>query len=652
MSQLCEGIIACDRATQVSTSRFLESFSSFLTPQPSKYQELADAARHYRPGSEFMSFLQNLPGRSISSSSLLRGEHGSGGISLNTTTGTTDDDNAASTSTGGRSSTTSTQSSTARFRRNALNEVEHYDLIVETQQHRKPKISMGRLFDPSNSTSTEYTEPTRSHKLVRTRQVIKCVQCDRLSSNSVVCGPNAKPFAESARRVSIFGVPLKSHLELQKRKVPQILEKCIDEIQRKGMRTKGLYRTCGLKSKVEQICQTFEQSDGSTDIKLDDNNITAMNVASVIKLYLRKLPEPLLSFELYSEFLHFDTEAEPQQIITRLQDLIATKLPEQNYETLKFLMIHLKRVTWFQKDNLMPAANVAAVITPSLIWAPIPQTPGFSTPASATSGYASSCGSFVNDAHQQSKVIELLIKNAFEIFEIDSKADWKNYFERYPNVKEPEQMDDNNVEEIVTNDEPAIDEDDCLEEDDYDDELDQVCSSSNISQQPPTPDLLRNTNNNNRKNIQNSADDLVTVESEQGYNRKYIPAVRTVSAGYHPSTITNFKQQRSTTESSSGDDGNSSNISGCGNEGFSKQRSFTTSILVSPQNNRKIFLPQQRSIEEQPTTKGYSKNIEVPENCSQTCIQSGEVTIDIKKVENFFAQNRLILSPSTDVSYV
>uniref|UniRef100_A0A914P7Y7 Uncharacterized protein n=1 Tax=Panagrolaimus davidi TaxID=227884 RepID=A0A914P7Y7_9BILA len=664
VSQLCEGIIACDRATQVSTSRFLESFSSFLTPQPSKYQELADAARHYRPGSEFMSFLQNLPGRSISSSSLLRGEHGSGGISLNTTTGTTDDDNAASTSTGGRSSTTSTQSSTARFRRNALNEVEHYDLIVETQQHRKPKISMGRLFDPSNSTSTEYTEPTRSHKLVRTRQVIKCVQCDRVSLltetvkctacgiswhkkclgfNAVVCGPNAKPFAESARRVSIFGVPLKSHLELQKRKVPQILEKCIDEIQRKGMRTKGLYRTCGLKSKVEQICQTFEQSDGSTDIKLDDNNITAMNVASVIKLYLRKLPEPLLSFELYSEFLHFDTEAEPSQIITRLQDLIATKLPEQNYETLKFLMIHLKRVTWFQKDNLMPAANVAAVITPSLIWAPIPQTPGVSTPASATSGYASSCGSFVNDAHQQSKVIELLIKNAFEIFEIDSKADWKNYFERYPNVKEPEQMDDNNVEEIVTNDEPAIDEDDCLEEDDYDDELDQVCSSSNISQQPPTPDLLRNTNNNNRKNIQSSADDLVTVESEQGYNRKYIPAVRTVSAGYHPSTITNFKQ-RSTTESSSGDDGNSSNISGGGNEGFSKQRSFTTSILVSPQNNRKIFLPQQRSIEEQPTTKGYSKNIEVPESSSQTCIQSGEVTIDIKK-DQFF-----LPSPSSEVT--
>lgn len=162
MSQLCEAIIGCDRATQVGTSKFLETFSNLLTPQPGKYQELADAARQYRPGSEFMSFLQNLPGRSISSSSLLRenNHHPHAAHSTSHPLNTDDDNGGASTSTGTRSSTTSSLSAAARLRRNALNEVEHYDLIVETQQHRKPKISMGRLFDPS-SPSTEYTEPTR-----------------------------------------------------------------------------------------------------------------------------------------------------------------------------------------------------------------------------------------------------------------------------------------------------------------------------------------------------------------------------------------------------------------------------------------------------------------------------------------------------------
>lgn len=73
-------------------------------------------------------------------------------------------------------------------------------------------------------------------------ETVKCTACGIswhkkcLLNNSVVCGPNAKPFAD-ARRVSIFGVPLKNYLELQKKKVPPILEKCIDEIQRKGMRT-------------------------------------------------------------------------------------------------------------------------------------------------------------------------------------------------------------------------------------------------------------------------------------------------------------------------------------------------------------------------------------------------------------------------------
>uniref|UniRef100_A0AC34QM43 Uncharacterized protein n=1 Tax=Panagrolaimus sp. JU765 TaxID=591449 RepID=A0AC34QM43_9BILA len=607
IKELCSAIILCDRTTQVTASQFSEAFSNFWLPFPAKYQELADAARYYRPGAEFMSFLHNLPGRSISNSSLLRQD----GTSAATPS---EDEHVATTSTGGRSSTAS---SSSRARRNALNEAEHLDFITETQQHRKPKKSMGRLFDQGST--TDYSEPTKSHKLVRTRQVIKCYQCDRVSllsetvkcttcgicwhkkclaGNTVVCGPNAKPLAESTRRVSIFGVPLKNHLELQKRQVPQILERCIDEIQKRGMKARGIYRTCGVKSKVEQICQMFEQSDGKSEILLDE--VHPMNIASVIKLYFRKLPEPLLGFELYKEFIDFDVAMEQAQIITRLQDLFVTKLPEQNYETLKFLMLHLKRVTWFQTSNLMTASNLAAVIAPSLIWGPIHGIS--STPISSTSSHS---GSFINDAHQQSRVIEIIINYAFEIFGVECKQDWKEFFEKYSNLKEPEQQLENVDQTDFTREGLGIGEDDdeLDEEFDGEDEIEQTgCSSSNVSQLPPTPDMLRNS----EYNFDGSVDELNSSRS----SKQYLPAIRTVSAGNPPSQLSVHSH-----------------------DGLSKHRSFTTSILVSPQNDRKIFLPQQHSVDSR--TRELAEKQQETGNTTNKVVRSGEVTIDMKQ-DQFF----------------
>ena len=103
-----------------------------------------------------------------------------------------------------------------------------------------------------------------------------------------------------------------------------------------------------------------------------------MNIASVIKLYLRRLPEPLLSYELYTEWLRIgisskegnDEESEKElqndgkndkeilenqtkeeekghvlSLIYLLKQLVQ-RLPLPNLQTLRFLALHLNRVTW------------------------------------------------------------------------------------------------------------------------------------------------------------------------------------------------------------------------------------------------------------------------------------------------------------------
>lgn len=49
----------------------------------------------------------------------------------------------------------------------------------------------------------------------------------------------------------------------------------------------------------------FEQAEKGSAADLTD--VHPMNIASVIKLYLRKLPEPLLTYDLYQDWLEFET---------------------------------------------------------------------------------------------------------------------------------------------------------------------------------------------------------------------------------------------------------------------------------------------------------------------------------------------------------
>ncbi|EJW73894.1 hypothetical protein WUBG_15198, partial [Wuchereria bancrofti] len=49
---------------------------------------------------------------------------------------------------------------------------------------------------------------------------------------------NPKSFSDSSRRTSVFGVPLCSQLNGPSRLVPVVLERCVDELQKRGLKVK------------------------------------------------------------------------------------------------------------------------------------------------------------------------------------------------------------------------------------------------------------------------------------------------------------------------------------------------------------------------------------------------------------------------------
>uniref|UniRef100_A0A915LCW4 Uncharacterized protein n=1 Tax=Romanomermis culicivorax TaxID=13658 RepID=A0A915LCW4_ROMCU len=181
----------------------------------------------------------------------------------------------------------------------------------------------------------------------------------------------------------------------------------------------GLYRVCGVKTKTEELCQQFENNSVA-----DLSDIPSSNIASVIKLYLRQLPEPLFTHQLFADFMKIGEKLSDDRL-SSFSDyypdislkLIIKKLPQVNYNLAKVLLLHLNRVTWFEKENQMSGTNLGIVFGPTLLW--------------------KKDGLNLVDLPLQNKVVETAIVYAYEIFDVNDVEDLKRFnLTRNPTVKD------------------------------------------------------------------------------------------------------------------------------------------------------------------------------------------------------------------------
>jgi hypothetical protein len=90
-------------------------------------------------------------------------------------------------------------------------------------------------------------------------------------------------------------------------------------------------------------------------------------IASVLKSYLRSLPEPLLTYQYYQEFLDTAQMVNDQQRKAAILNIIH-KLPDENYNNLKYLLKFLSLLSDKNQHNKMSTQNIAIVMSPNLLW--------------------------------------------------------------------------------------------------------------------------------------------------------------------------------------------------------------------------------------------------------------------------------------------
>ncbi|XP_053477978.1 protein FAM13A isoform X2 [Ictalurus furcatus] len=166
---------------------------------------------------------------------------------------------------------------------------------------------------------------------------------------------------ESGPRV--FGVALMelSKLGLVKDGVPSVLRSMVEYLRQNGLQQEGLFRVSASVRAVESLKQRLDRGD-EVDLEQEAEVCT---VASLLKLYLRELPEGLVHSSIHNKLIQLYNESSEDEFCKSIQELLL-KLPDVHYSVLRHLCHFLTQVEQQQCHNRMTAFNLATVFGPNV----------------------------------------------------------------------------------------------------------------------------------------------------------------------------------------------------------------------------------------------------------------------------------------------
>uniref|UniRef100_A0A671KBQ7 Rho GTPase-activating protein 18-like n=1 Tax=Sinocyclocheilus anshuiensis TaxID=1608454 RepID=A0A671KBQ7_9TELE len=177
-----------------------------------------------------------------------------------------------------------------------------------------------------------------------------------------------KALKVKVRESGLFGVSLSTLLEQDQRrilgtKVPLILQHLISHIEEQGLDTEGVLRIPGAATRVKAVCHELEHK--FYEGMFPWESLKQHDTASLLKLFIRELPYPLLTVEYFNAFISVLKLPTKKQQLQAL-NLLVLLLPEPNRDTLKALMEFFQRVTDHKDRNKMTLNNVAVVMAPNI----------------------------------------------------------------------------------------------------------------------------------------------------------------------------------------------------------------------------------------------------------------------------------------------
>ncbi|CAL1714706.1 unnamed protein product [Somion occarium] len=162
---------------------------------------------------------------------------------------------------------------------------------------------------------------------------------------------------KAVKKKGVFGIPL----EL-------LVEREVSAMRQMDMSIEGIFRKNGNIRRLKELTDAIDRDPSSVDLTQDN----PVQLAALLKKFLRELPDPLLTFKLHRLFIAsqgLPNEADRK----RLLHMISLLLPKYHRDTMEVLFVFLKWVASFahidkETGSKMDLQNLATVICPSILY--------------------------------------------------------------------------------------------------------------------------------------------------------------------------------------------------------------------------------------------------------------------------------------------
>lgn len=184
---------------------------------------------------------------------------------------------------------------------------------------------------------------------------------------------------KKVEKKGIFGIPLEILVERNGAdttlgasathlRVPTFVDDIISAMKQMDVSIEGIFRKNGNIRRLKELSEALDRD--FTSVNLSDDN--PVQLAALLKKWLRELPDPLLTFKLHRLFV-MSQKLEPESERNRCLHMIIVLLPKAHRDTMEVLFVFLKWVASFshideETGSKMDLQNLAMVLGPNILY--------------------------------------------------------------------------------------------------------------------------------------------------------------------------------------------------------------------------------------------------------------------------------------------
>jgi len=151
-------------------------------------------------------------------------------------------------------------------------------------------------------------------------------------------------------------------------RIPILIEKLISSMRGMDLNVEGIYRKNGNIKQLKLLSDDIDKN--PDDINLKGNS--AIQLAALMKKFLRELPIPVLTFKLHQLFIVSQKTTNEENSL-KILNYACCLLPKCYRDLLEVLLLFLKHISTFSDNNnnsgtKMNSENLATVIAPNILY--------------------------------------------------------------------------------------------------------------------------------------------------------------------------------------------------------------------------------------------------------------------------------------------